>query len=136
MVSQYLSGSSTILSVVIPLNHSQILKCPFSVIEAHAPNSRREEVMFSSSGSHALGNNTVEYQRGAERQTLRCYGPLSADFTIKVGIENRTVHLSASGTKKQQKLLARDMAFSMDRYFLLCWSFQPYLYEKSTLGTP
>ncbi|XP_050971241.1 ADAMTS-like protein 3 [Labeo rohita] len=54
------------------------------VIEANAPNSRREEVVFSSSGSHALGNNTVEYQRGAERQTLRCYGPLSADFTIKV----------------------------------------------------
>uniref|UniRef100_A0A673JIS7 ADAMTS-like protein 3 n=2 Tax=Sinocyclocheilus rhinocerous TaxID=307959 RepID=A0A673JIS7_9TELE len=44
----------------------------------------REEVVFSSSGSHALGNNTVEFQRGADRQTLRCYGPLSADFTIKV----------------------------------------------------
>ncbi|XP_039515359.1 ADAMTS-like protein 3 isoform X1 [Pimephales promelas] len=54
------------------------------VIEAQAPNSRREEIVFSSSGSHTLGNNTVEYQRGAERQTLRCYGPLSADFTIKV----------------------------------------------------
>ncbi|XP_016369460.1 ADAMTS-like protein 3 [Sinocyclocheilus rhinocerous] len=54
------------------------------VIEAHAPNSKREEVVFSSSGPHTLGNNTVEYQRGAERQTLRCYGPLSADFTIKV----------------------------------------------------
>uniref|UniRef100_A0A673GJV8 ADAMTS-like protein 3 n=1 Tax=Sinocyclocheilus rhinocerous TaxID=307959 RepID=A0A673GJV8_9TELE len=45
---------------------------------------KREEVVFSSSGPHTLGNNTVEYQRGAERQTLRCYGPLSADFTIKV----------------------------------------------------
>uniref|UniRef100_A0A8C1UB20 ADAMTS-like 3 n=1 Tax=Cyprinus carpio TaxID=7962 RepID=A0A8C1UB20_CYPCA len=57
---------------------------PEELIEAHAPNSRREEVVFSSSGSHALGNNTVEYQRGADRQTLRCYGPLSADFTINV----------------------------------------------------
>uniref|UniRef100_A0A8C2C109 ADAMTS-like 3 n=1 Tax=Cyprinus carpio TaxID=7962 RepID=A0A8C2C109_CYPCA len=54
------------------------------VIEAHSPNNKREEVVFSSSGPHTLGNNTVEYQRGAERQTLRCYGPLSADFTIKV----------------------------------------------------
>lgn len=87
--------------------------------------------MFSSSGSHALGNNTVEYQRGAERQTLRCYGPLSTDFTIKVGIENRTVHLQVV-LKSSKKHLARDMAFSIDRYFLLFWSFQPYLYEKST----
>ncbi|XP_026071934.1 ADAMTS-like protein 3 [Carassius auratus] len=54
------------------------------VIEAHAPNNRREEVVFSTSGPHTLGNNTLENQRGAERQTLRCYGPLSADFTIKV----------------------------------------------------
>nr|XP_003198947.4 ADAMTS-like protein 3 [Danio rerio] len=54
------------------------------VIEAHGQNSRREEVHFSSSGSHSLGNNTVEFQRGAERQTLRCYGPLTADFTVKV----------------------------------------------------
>ncbi|KTG45226.1 hypothetical protein cypCar_00017993, partial [Cyprinus carpio] len=54
------------------------------VIEAHSPNNKREEVVFNSSGPHTLGNNTVEYQRGAERQTLRCYGPLSADFTIKV----------------------------------------------------
>ncbi|XP_065150333.1 ADAMTS-like protein 3 isoform X1 [Paramisgurnus dabryanus] len=54
------------------------------VIEAHAPNSRREEIVFSSVGSHILGNNTIEYQRGAERQTLRCHGPLSADITIKV----------------------------------------------------
>uniref|UniRef100_A0A671Q453 ADAMTS-like protein 3 n=1 Tax=Sinocyclocheilus anshuiensis TaxID=1608454 RepID=A0A671Q453_9TELE len=81
---QYLSGSSKILFVVILQSHSFNLKCRISVIEAHAPNSRREEVVFSSSGSHALGNNTVEYQRGADRQILRCYGPLSADFTIKV----------------------------------------------------
>uniref|UniRef100_A0A8C1GFY0 ADAMTS-like 3 n=1 Tax=Cyprinus carpio TaxID=7962 RepID=A0A8C1GFY0_CYPCA len=85
---QYLSGSSKFLFLVILRNHSFNLKCLISVIEAHAPNSRREEVVFSSSGSHALGNNTVEYQRGADRQTLRCYGPLSADFTINVGIEN------------------------------------------------
>uniref|UniRef100_A0A8C1U9U8 ADAMTS-like 3 n=1 Tax=Cyprinus carpio TaxID=7962 RepID=A0A8C1U9U8_CYPCA len=81
---QYLSGSSKFLFLVILRNHSFNLKCLISVIEAHAPNSRREEVVFSSSGSHALGNNTVEYQRGADRQTLRCYGPLSADFTINV----------------------------------------------------
>uniref|UniRef100_A0A8C2IP73 ADAMTS-like 3 n=1 Tax=Cyprinus carpio TaxID=7962 RepID=A0A8C2IP73_CYPCA len=85
---QYLSGSSKFLFLVILRNHSFNLKCLISAIEAHAPNSRREEVVFSSSGSHALGNNTVEYQRGADRQTLRCYGPLSADFTINVGIEN------------------------------------------------
>ncbi|XP_059362386.1 ADAMTS-like protein 3 [Carassius carassius] len=54
------------------------------VIEAHAPNNRREEVVFSTPGPHTLGNNTLEYQRGAERQTLHCYGPLRADFTIKV----------------------------------------------------
>lgn len=68
-------------------------------------------MVFSSSGSHALGNNTVEYQRGADRQTLRCYGPLSADFTINVGIESRMTDLSAGGIRKQQELLGRDSFF-------------------------
>ncbi|XP_056590739.1 ADAMTS-like protein 3 isoform X2 [Triplophysa dalaica] len=54
------------------------------VIEAHAPNNRREEIVFSSPGSHSVANNTVEYQRGAERQTFRCPGPLYANFSIKV----------------------------------------------------
>lgn len=111
LFQQYKSGNSKILCVVILQNHSEDLKCHISVIEAHAPNSRREEVVFSSSGSHALGNNTVEYQRGAERQTLRCYGPLSADFTIKVGNESRMADLSASGIRKQQELLANNSVF-------------------------
>ncbi len=93
--------------MVITQNHSHDLKCCISVIEAHAPNNRREEVMFSSSGSHALGNNTVEYQRGADRQTLRCYGPLSADFTVKVGNESR------SDMRKQLELSASDSLFDV-----------------------
>lgn len=83
------------------------------MIEAHAPNNRREEVVFSSPGSHALGNNTVEYQRGADRQTLRCYGPLSADFTIKVGNESRMADLSASDMRKQLELLASNSLFDV-----------------------
>uniref|UniRef100_A0AAR2L535 Ig-like domain-containing protein n=1 Tax=Pygocentrus nattereri TaxID=42514 RepID=A0AAR2L535_PYGNA len=54
------------------------------VIEAHTPGGRREELAFTSTGSYTLANNTVDYQKGSERQTLRCHGPLSADFTIKV----------------------------------------------------
>ncbi|XP_037401399.1 ADAMTS-like protein 3 isoform X2 [Pygocentrus nattereri] len=54
------------------------------VIEAHTPGGRREELAFTSTGSYTLANNTVDYQKGSERQTLRCHGPLSADFTIKL----------------------------------------------------
>ncbi|XP_072516790.1 ADAMTS-like protein 3 isoform X2 [Salminus brasiliensis] len=54
------------------------------VIEAHSPGGRREELAFSSTGSYLLANSTVDFQRGTERQTLRCHGPLSADFTIKL----------------------------------------------------
>ncbi|XP_026786423.3 ADAMTS-like protein 3 isoform X1 [Pangasianodon hypophthalmus] len=56
------------------------------MIEAHSLNDRREELVLSSPGSYTLANSTVDYQRGreADRQILRCHGPLTADFTIKV----------------------------------------------------
>lgn len=57
------------------------------VIEAHSLNDRREELVLSSPGSYTLANTTVDYQKGrdADRQILRSHGPLTADFTIKVG---------------------------------------------------
>ncbi|XP_030650096.1 ADAMTS-like protein 3 [Chanos chanos] len=54
------------------------------VIEAHWLHGTREEHAFSLPGSYTVGNTTVEYQRGSDRQTLRSPGPLAADFTIKV----------------------------------------------------
>ncbi|TRY92706.1 hypothetical protein DNTS_032936, partial [Danionella cerebrum] len=54
------------------------------VIETHGGSVRRDEVVFSSSGTYLVGNNTVEFQKGGERQNLRCYSPLTADFTVKV----------------------------------------------------
>ncbi|XP_062868487.1 ADAMTS-like protein 3 [Trichomycterus rosablanca] len=56
------------------------------VIDANTLTGRREELVLGSSGSYNLTNSTVEYQRGreGERQTLRCHGPIAADFTIKL----------------------------------------------------
>ncbi|XP_022525237.2 ADAMTS-like protein 3 isoform X1 [Astyanax mexicanus] len=54
------------------------------VIEAHSPAGRRDELVFSSTGSYTLADTTVDFQRGTERQTLRCHGPLSSDFIIKL----------------------------------------------------
>ncbi|KAK3562516.1 hypothetical protein QTP86_034766 [Hemibagrus guttatus] len=56
------------------------------IIEAHSLSDRKEELVLSSPGSYTLANSTVDYQRGreADRQILRCHGPLTADFTIKV----------------------------------------------------
>lgn len=61
------------------------------VIEAHSLSDRREELVLSSPGSYTLANNTVDYQKGreADRQILRCHGPLTADFIIKVGRKTR-----------------------------------------------
>uniref|UniRef100_A0A6Q2YPM5 ADAMTS-like 3 n=1 Tax=Esox lucius TaxID=8010 RepID=A0A6Q2YPM5_ESOLU len=44
----------------------------------------REEHSLVSPGSYLIGNTTVDYQRGTDRQTLRTQGPLKADFFIKV----------------------------------------------------
>ncbi|KAG5270363.1 hypothetical protein AALO_G00191800 [Alosa alosa] len=54
------------------------------IVEAQTVQGRREEQVLSVPGWHVLGNTTVEFQRGPDRQTLRSPGPLAADFTIKV----------------------------------------------------
>ncbi|XP_058256951.1 ADAMTS-like protein 3 isoform X1 [Hemibagrus wyckioides] len=56
------------------------------IIEAHSLSDRKEELVLSSPGSYTLANSTVDYQKGreADRQILRCHGPLSADFTVKM----------------------------------------------------
>ena len=37
-----------------------------------------------STGSYVIGNTSLDFQRGTERQTLRTHGPLNADYFIKV----------------------------------------------------
>uniref|UniRef100_A0A8C7N032 ADAMTS like 3 n=1 Tax=Oncorhynchus kisutch TaxID=8019 RepID=A0A8C7N032_ONCKI len=44
----------------------------------------REEHSLVSPGSYIIGNTTVDYQKGTDRQTLRTQGPLGADYIIKV----------------------------------------------------
>ncbi|XP_019911552.2 ADAMTS-like protein 3 isoform X1 [Esox lucius] len=54
------------------------------IIEAQSLQGLREEHSLVSPGSYLIGNTTVDYQRGTDRQTLRTQGPLKADFFIKV----------------------------------------------------
>ncbi|KAM3876867.1 ADAMTS-like protein 3 [Diretmus argenteus] len=54
------------------------------VIEAVSLQGRREETSLGSTGSYVIGNTSLDFQRGTDRQTLRTHGPLSADYIIKV----------------------------------------------------
>ncbi|XP_070297060.1 ADAMTS-like protein 3 [Salvelinus sp. IW2-2015] len=54
------------------------------VIETQSLQGRREEHSLVSPGSYLIGNTTVDYQKGTDRQTLRTQGPLGADYIIKV----------------------------------------------------
>ncbi|KAM4602374.1 ADAMTS-like protein 3 [Polymixia lowei] len=54
------------------------------VIEAVSLQGRREEISLVSAGSYVLGNTSLDFQRGTDRQTVRTHGPLSTDYIIKI----------------------------------------------------
>ncbi|XP_031148578.1 ADAMTS-like protein 3 isoform X1 [Sander lucioperca] len=54
------------------------------VIEAVSLQGRKEETTLVSSGSYVIGNTSLDFQRGTDRQTLRTHGPLNADYIIKM----------------------------------------------------
>lgn len=67
--------------------HVDINECPSSspsVIEAVSLQGRREETGLVSTGSYVIGNTSLDFQRGMDRQTLRTHGPLNTDYIIKV----------------------------------------------------
>ncbi|XP_060923660.1 ADAMTS-like protein 1 [Limanda limanda] len=53
-------------------------------IEAISLQGRKEETSLMSTGSYVIGNTSLDFQRGTERQTLRTHGPLNADYFIKM----------------------------------------------------
>uniref|UniRef100_A0A8D3B2Z3 ADAMTS-like 3 n=1 Tax=Scophthalmus maximus TaxID=52904 RepID=A0A8D3B2Z3_SCOMX len=53
-------------------------------IEAVPLQGRKEETSLVTAGSYVIGNTSLDFQRGTDRQTLRTHGPLNADFIIKV----------------------------------------------------
>lgn len=78
--------------VVCSILHAD--RCPsFSVsssaIEAISLQGRKEETSLVSTGSYVIGNTSLDFQRGADRQTLRTHGPLNADYIIKVKQRNK-----------------------------------------------
>ncbi|XP_022069624.2 ADAMTS-like protein 3 isoform X1 [Acanthochromis polyacanthus] len=54
------------------------------VIEAVSLQGRRDETILVSTGSYVIGNTSLDFQRGADRQTLRTHGPLNSDYIIKM----------------------------------------------------
>ncbi|XP_044205848.1 ADAMTS-like protein 3 isoform X1 [Thunnus albacares] len=54
------------------------------VIEAVSLQGKKEETSLVSTGSYVIGNTSLDFQRGMERQTLRTHGPLNADYIIKM----------------------------------------------------
>ncbi|XP_072321525.1 ADAMTS-like protein 3 [Eucyclogobius newberryi] len=54
------------------------------MVESVSVLGRREETALVSSGSFALGNTSVDFQRGTDRQTLKAHSPLGADYIIKM----------------------------------------------------
>ncbi|XP_033482099.2 ADAMTS-like protein 3 isoform X1 [Epinephelus lanceolatus] len=54
------------------------------VIEAVSLQGRKEETNLGSTGSFVIGNTSLDFQRGTDRQTLRTHGPLNADYIIKM----------------------------------------------------
>uniref|UniRef100_A0A4W6CXC3 ADAMTS-like 3 n=1 Tax=Lates calcarifer TaxID=8187 RepID=A0A4W6CXC3_LATCA len=53
-------------------------------IEAISLQGRREEISLLSTGSYVIGNTSLDFQRGTDRQTLRTHGKLNADYIIKM----------------------------------------------------
>ncbi|XP_070686822.1 ADAMTS-like protein 3 [Pempheris klunzingeri] len=54
------------------------------VIEAVSLQGRKEETSPVTTGSYMIGNTSLDFQRGTDRQTLRTHGPLNADYIIKM----------------------------------------------------
>ncbi|XP_047437133.1 ADAMTS-like protein 3 [Mugil cephalus] len=44
----------------------------------------KEEISLASSGSYVIGNTSLDFQRGSDKQTLKTHGPLRADYIIKM----------------------------------------------------
>uniref|UniRef100_A0A3P8VIL7 ADAMTS-like 3 n=1 Tax=Cynoglossus semilaevis TaxID=244447 RepID=A0A3P8VIL7_CYNSE len=63
----------------------------FIVIEAVSLQGRREETSLMSTGSYVIGNTSLDFQRGTDRQTLRTSGPLHSDYIVKYGGPKDTV---------------------------------------------
>ncbi|XP_071329077.1 ADAMTS-like protein 3 isoform X3 [Trachinotus anak] len=53
-------------------------------IEAISLQGRKEETSLVATGSYVIGNTSLDFQRGTDRQTLRTHGPLNADYIIKM----------------------------------------------------
>uniref|UniRef100_A0A3B4XTR5 ADAMTS-like 3 n=1 Tax=Seriola lalandi dorsalis TaxID=1841481 RepID=A0A3B4XTR5_SERLL len=53
-------------------------------IEAISLQGRKEEMSLVATGSYVIGNTSLDFQRGTDRQTLRTHGPLNADYIIKM----------------------------------------------------
>ncbi|XP_028258452.1 ADAMTS-like protein 3 isoform X2 [Parambassis ranga] len=54
------------------------------VIEAVSLQGKKEETSLVSTGSYKIGNTSLDFQRVADRQTLKTPGPLNADYIIKM----------------------------------------------------
>ncbi|KAE8296917.1 ADAMTS-like protein 3 [Larimichthys crocea] len=54
------------------------------IIEAVSLQGWREETSLLSTGSYMIGNTSLDFQRGTDRQTLKTHGPLNADYNIKM----------------------------------------------------
>ncbi|TKS69437.1 ADAMTS-like protein 3 [Collichthys lucidus] len=54
------------------------------IIEAVSLQGWREETSLLSTGSYMIGNTSLDFQRGTDRQTLKTHGPLNADYSIKM----------------------------------------------------
>ncbi|XP_008288512.1 ADAMTS-like protein 3 [Stegastes partitus] len=54
------------------------------VIEAVSLQGRKDETNLVSTGSYEIGNTSLDFQRGTDRQTLRTHGPLNSDYIIKM----------------------------------------------------
>lgn len=63
-----------------------------SVIEAVSLQGRKEETSLVSTGPYVIGNTSLDFQRGMDRQTLRTHGPLNADYIIKVRQRRDNMH--------------------------------------------
>lgn len=67
------------------------------MIEAVSLQGKKEETSLVSAGSYVIGNTSLDFQRGTDRQMLRTHGPLNADFIVKVKQrkEDRPLFLAA-----------------------------------------
>ncbi|XP_070823725.1 ADAMTS-like protein 3 isoform X4 [Chaetodon trifascialis] len=58
------------------------------VIEAVSLQGWKEETSLVSTGTYMIGNISLDFQRGTDRQALRTHGPLKADYIVKMKYED------------------------------------------------